>query len=78
MLFELLKETQKTNLLKSDREQELLNKVAKLQEEVTNTMGQNLVLKNNQVKDFVLQIILKNQRKKYIFVGCILQGKCIA
>ena len=40
--------------MKSDREQDLVNKVAKLSEELTNTMGQNLVLKNNQVsKDFL-------------------------
>ncbi len=32
-----------------EREKELLNRIAKLQEENTNTMGQNLVLKNNQV-----------------------------
>jgi uncharacterized coiled-coil DUF342 family protein len=42
-------ESQKSNVLKSEREQELVNKISKLQEELTNLMGQNLVLKNNQV-----------------------------
>jgi hypothetical protein len=45
----VLQDAQKANVLKSEREQELVNKVVKLQEELTNTMGQNLVLKNNQV-----------------------------
>jgi hypothetical protein len=42
-------ESQKANVLMPEREKELLNRIAKLQEENTNTMGQNLVLKNNQV-----------------------------
>ena len=48
--FIFFQETKKANVLKSEREQELVNKIAKLQEELTNTMGQNLVLKNNQVR----------------------------
>ncbi len=45
----VLQDAQKANVLKSEREQELVNKVVNLQEKLTNTMGQNLVLKNNQV-----------------------------
>jgi hypothetical protein len=54
--FLFFQESHKSNVLKSEREQELVNKIAKLQEELTNLMGQNLVLKNNQVSKLTSQV----------------------
>ncbi len=56
IFFLFFQESHKSNVLKSEREQELVNKIAKLQEELTNLMGQNLVLKNNQVKKLQSQV----------------------